>query len=125
VDKALRIALDSEDDVLPSLPTLETIYGTDEKTLREKHTEFTKARLLQCSVEIWLYRFGGIPCLNTDEKIKWTYKNGQKTALSFFVEKITTEQPDIYAKARKVFDIQIYTKDKYKYSYPDIEKYLK
>ena len=64
-------------------------------------------------------------CTNTDEKIKWTYKNEQKAALSFFIEKIATEQSYIYAKARKVFDIQIYKKDKYKYTYPDIEKYLK
>jgi uncharacterized protein YkuJ len=44
--------------------------------------------------------------------------------LSYFVERISNVHEINYSKARKVFDSKIYNKDKYKYSFKEIDDLL-
>jgi hypothetical protein len=107
VDKALRIALDSEDDALPSLPTLETIYESDEdlSQLPDSHFPTIDKSLYDSK---WIYEtFNNKVFTCTEkafnawlvygkiypEKIEWLliYRNGKKNfaQLKLFIHTIT------------------------------------
>jgi len=116
--KAIELLSDCAD------PILHTIYGTNKIQLTAAHKLLTEAKLLTCSPDIWLYRFGGFPCTNTDEKIRWIYNKGEKRALSYFVEKITKTHTIDWAASRKIFDVQIFTKDRYKCTYSQIDNLI-
>lgn len=108
------IIIESDDEFTP---TIQTIWETPEE-LTIAYKKFNK--LLKCDLNTWLFWFGGIP-LNNPKKIKWTFKGGNKRALSYFVEKISIDHEINYSNARKVFDIHIYNKDKYELSFKEID----
>ena len=102
-------------------PTIQTIWNNTEE-LKLAHKKFNK--LLKCDLNTWLYWFGGIP-LNNPKQIKWIFKDGNKRALSYFIERISKDHNIEYSKTRKIFDIQIKNKDKYQSSFSEIDDLLK
>ncbi|MDR3705788.1 MAG: hypothetical protein P4L28_07795 [Paludibacteraceae bacterium] len=104
-------------------PTLLTIYGEDKTKLTNAHKVLTDAKLLSCNLNSWLYWFGGIP-FDNPKQIQWKYNKGEKRALSYFVEKIAAKNDTLYSKARKIFDVQIKTNDKWQNIDKDINTIL-
>ncbi|MBV5281062.1 MAG: hypothetical protein JZU53_01375 [Paludibacter sp.] len=102
-------------------PTIQTIWKTTDE-LKTAHAKLNK--LLKCDLNTWLYWFGGIP-LNNPKQIKWVFKGGIKRALSYFIEKISMDHSIDYSKARKIFNIDIYSKDKYQLTFKEIDDLLK
>ena len=74
---------------------------------------------MSCDLKTWLFWFGGYP-IEKPKKIKWIYKDGSKRALTYFIEEISLSKKIDFAKSRKIFDIQVYSKDKYEYTFDDI-----
>jgi hypothetical protein len=102
------------------VPTLQTIWKSLQE-LTEAHRKLKK--ILNCDINTWLYWFGGIP-LDNPKKIKWIYKNNNKRALTYLVEKISLSKSIDFASARKIFDVKVYNKDKYQCSFKDIDNLL-
>lgn len=98
------------------IPTIQTIWNNKEELTSAYH-RFNK--LLNCDLKTWLFWFGGYP-IEKPEKIKWIYKDGSKRALTYFIEKISLSKKIDFAKSRKIFDIQVYSKDKFEYTFDDI-----
>lgn len=102
------------------IPTIQTIWNNRDELTSAFH-RFNK--LLKCDLQTWLFWFGGYP-IELPEKIKWIYKDGNKRALTYFIEKISLSNKIDFAKSRKIFDIQIYHKDQYVYKFDDIDNLL-
>ena len=98
------------------IPTIQTIWNNKEELTSAYH-KFNK--LLNCDLKTWLFWFGGYP-IEKQQKIKWIYKDGNKRALTYFIEKISLSKKIDFAKSRKIFDIQVYSKDKFEYTFDDI-----
>ena len=98
------------------IPTIQTIWNNKEELTSAYH-RFNK--LLNCDLKTWLFWFGGYP-IEKPDKIKWIYKDGNKRALTYFIEEISLSKKIDFAKSRKIFDIQVYSKDKYEYTFDDI-----
>ena len=98
------------------IPTIQTIWNNKEELTSAYH-RFNK--LLNCDLKTWLFWFGGYP-IEKPDKIKWIYKDGNKRALTYFIEKISLSKKIDFAKSRKIFDIQVYSKDKFEYTFDDI-----
>ena len=98
------------------IPTIQTIWNNKEELTSAYH-RFNK--LLNCDLKTWLFWFGGYP-IEKPKKIKWIYKDGSKRALTYFIEEISLSKKIDFAKSRKIFDIQVYSKDKYEYTFDDI-----
>ena len=102
------------------IPTIQTIWNNRDELTSAFH-RFNK--LLKCDLQTWLFWFGGYP-IELPEKIKWIYKDGNKRALTYFIERISLSKKIDFAKSRKIFDIQIYHKDQYVYKFDDINNLL-
>ena len=102
------------------IPTIQTIWNNQEELTSAFH-RFNK--LLNCDLKTWLFWFGGYP-IEKPKKIKWIYKDGNKRALTYFIEKISLSKKIDFAKSRKIFDIQVYNKDKYEYTFDDINNLI-
>ena len=101
-------------------PALQTIW-TDLEELKVAYATF-KISLVECHINTWLYWFAGKPCdIKYEIPIKWIHKNGKKTSLSYFIEKISKSQNTDFAKARKIFSPKIYKHNKHEYSCIDID----
>lgn len=102
-------------------PFLPTIWKTKTDILNA-HAKL-KNSLIKCDIDTWLYWFGNYP-VDNPKKIKWIFKEGNKRALTYFVEKISLSKSIDFAKTRKIFDVQVYNKDKFKFSFGEIDNLL-
>lgn len=102
------------------IPTIQTIWKNKEELTSSYH-RFNK--LLNCDLKTWLFWFGGYP-IEKPEKIKWIYRDGNKRALTYFIENISLSKKIDFGKTRKIFDIQVYNKDQYEYTFEDIDNLI-
>lgn len=102
-------------------PVLDTIWTTDEQ-LKEIHTKLNN-NLFKVELDSFIHWFGSCPC-SQPKKIRWVYKNRNKRALSYFVEKISVSGKIDFAKSRNIFDVQIKNKDMYQTYFPDLDELL-
>jgi hypothetical protein len=85
-------------------PTLTTIYGTDEKTLRAAHKIFQDAGFIKKDIDSWLYWFGGKPC-DKHKQLEWVFKKGKRgeiSALLYFLDKLCPDFGTFENENRKI-----------------------